>query len=182
MLDVLHLLQQRNDGGMMRLVKFSLILVFGFFILGACDKGGEDGGEPDNITMTTQSLTLSEHNFTISAPDAAVPEVYMNVAWTIFAEDWFKVRVTPGDWRPISQFREQAEGMNYDTIEFIIDEEDTLLIHFASADYEEWELYHKVTIGETDVLCESVGPVGSTFTRAQMDRMVESCRSLAAAE
>jgi len=167
---------------MMRLVKFSLILVFGFFILGACDKGGEDGGEPDNITMTTQSLTLSEHNFTISAPDAAVPEVYMNVAWTIFAEDWFKVRVTPGDWRPISQFREQAEGMNYDTIEFIIDEEDTLLIHFASADYEEWELYHKVTIGETDVLCESVGPVGSTFTRAQMDRMVESCRSLAAAE
>lgn len=164
----------------MRLLKIGLFLsLFGLALASACDKGGD--GAPEEVTMTTHNLDLAEHHLTIQAPDVVEVETYMNVAFHLFAGNWFKLRVTPGDWRELAQIKAHIEGMNYDTIEFPIDEADTLLARLVGGDREEYELYVKLQLGDTEVICESVGPVGDPFTRAQMDRMLESCRSLALA-
>lgn len=165
----------------MRTITKILIVVLGLSVaVVACDKGGD--GAPENVTMATQNLSLNEHNFTIQAPEEATPEVYMNLAWHLFADNWFKIRVTPGDWRQVSDIRAQYEGMNYDSIEFPVDEENALIVAMTTGDRTEHYVLYKTQIGETEVICESVDPVGDPFSREMADRMLESCRSLSAAE
>lgn len=164
----------------MHLPRFGSIVALVTFITIACGKGGVD--DPTQLTMTTHTISVGDHSFTIQAPEGITPEDYMGVAVHLFQDNTFKLRVTPRETRPLSQLREQAAGMHYDAVEFPVDTDTELLIRSVAGEREEWQVYVMHDIDGMAVLCESVGPVGVDWTRAHADAILESCRSLAAAE
>lgn len=167
----------------MRSLYLCSIVLLGLLVIAGCDKG-DGGGEPETVTMVSHTLahegTMSSYNFTIQAPEAATVE-WSNPSFLIMAEDYFKVRVTPGEYREWPVIRE-AEIGTMANAETLIDEDNTLMYQMSFGEDVEINVLHMVALGDATVLCQSIGPVGSQYTREQVDRILESCRSLALPE
>lgn len=163
-----------------------IVLALGLIGFAACDKGGGegDGDEPANVTMVATPLAhetaTANWNFTMQAPEGAEVN-WESVAFYVMDGDWFKVQVTPRDDRGFDALKTQVEGMNVQGHEFLIDEPDTLMYRLDTAEGPEFHVVYKVALADTTVRCESIPPGRQGYTRPQVDRILEACRSLAVA-
>jgi hypothetical protein len=165
-----------------------LALLPAIFATGCGGEEGGDGGSPDSgepAPLAPLSLakktTMNEYRLTMQAPEGSTAE-WSTVYFFVRHGKDFALRVTPNHTEDLAAKKKSYEELNIKGFEVLMDEPDALLVRVDAHSGTDFEVFVNKEIGGVKYAMSSVGIVGGSYSRAQAERLLACCRTLAAAE
>jgi len=165
---------------------------------GGGEKGGSGGGGGADKGAIPADMKMVKHDLknkkgelimSVQAPEGSELKSQYGVFY-VFAGKYFKIRLSPTNQKGVDRFgpkakkvsmKERMKGVK--NWEYPIETDHEILMKYGSAGNNvtmDWISVHPGKEGASYpfIICESVGPVGATWTQANIDLIRKGCNSV----